>query len=160
MDCCSKIDFADFKSCSKDSSLVGLNLVPKFIIFYQISCSKVYLKQSSSFDIAVVSKFSQNVCQTGPKMLYRNCGKRPWGPSGHIKPGFWSQRQRPTLSRRSFWPYTAPNLAPFPPSASCSHIITGAILLVNHNVNFYNGSRFLIYWSEHTRVRSLTFIIQ
>ena len=59
-----------------------------------------------------------------------------------LGPVWAHQRQRPTLSRRSFWPHMAPNLAPFPPSASCSHIITGAILLVNHNVNFYNGSSF------------------
>ena len=144
MDCCSKIDFADFRTCNTISSLVGLNLVPKFIIFYQISSPKVYLKPTSSFDTVVISKFFQNVSQKDPKMLCRNWRKRPWGPSGHIKPGSSSQRRLPSPSRRSFWPHMEANWTPFPPSASCSDIITGAILLVNHNaqllqrISFHN----------------------
>ena len=144
MDCCSKIDFADFRTCSKVSSLVGLNLVPKFIIFYQISNPKVYLKQTSSFASVLVSKVFQNVSQKGPKMLCRNWGKRPWGPFGHIKLGSWSQRPLPNPSRSSFWLHMDANWTAFPPSASCSDIITGAILLVNHNaqllqhISFHN----------------------
>ena len=144
MDCCSKIDFADFRTCSKVASFVGLNLVPNFIIFYQISNPKVYLKQSSSFDIAVVSKFFQNVSQKDPKMLYRNWGKRPWGPSGHLKPGSWFQRHLPRLSRSSFWPHMAANLTPSPLSASCFTSLRGAISLVNHKaqllqrISFHN----------------------
>ena len=133
MDCCSKIYFADFRTCGKISSVVGLNFVPKFIIFFQISSPKVYLKQTSSFDTVLISKVFQNVSQKNPKMLYRNWRKRPWGPFGHIKPGSWSQRHLPSPSRYSFCPYMDANWAPFPPSASCSGIIAGAILLVNHN---------------------------
>ena len=67
-----------------------------------ISVPKIHLKQTSSFDAVLVSKVFQNVSQKDPKMLYRNCGKRPWDPFGHVKPGSWSQRHLPSPSRSSF----------------------------------------------------------
>ena len=102
-------------------------------IFDAISVPKIHLKQTSFFDAVLVSKVFLNVTQKDPKMLCRNCGKRPWDPFGHIKPGSWSQRHLPSPSRRSFWPHMEAHWTLFSPSASCSDIIAGAILLVNHN---------------------------
>ena len=91
MDCCAKIEFAHFRTYSKVSSSPGSNLVPNLSIFDSISVPQIHLKQASSFDAVLVSKILQNVTQKGPKMLCRNCGKRPWDPFGHIKLGLVSK---------------------------------------------------------------------
>ena len=87
MDCCSKIEFAHFRTYSKVSSSPGSNLVPKSINFWSNFNPRIHLKQASYFDAVLVSEVFQNVAQKGPKMLGRNWRKRPWEPFGHIKPG-------------------------------------------------------------------------
>ena len=86
MDCCSQIDVVHFRNTSKVSSSPDSNLVLKSINFWQHLDPKSKLKQTASFDAVVVPKVFQNVIQKEPKMCDRNCGKRPWGHFGHIKP--------------------------------------------------------------------------
>ena len=102
------------------------NLEPK-------SYQKWWIKRLPYFNTLSITKIYQNVAKRVPKMVCRNWETWPGDNFGRLKLGSWSQRQLQGPSRRSFWPHMEANWTPFPPSASCSDIITGAILLVNYN---------------------------
>ena len=128
------------KSPLRISELIEKYDLPSVRIWYQNlsflhqnSIPKVHLKETSSIEAVLVSKVFQNDAKKEPKMLDRNWKNRPWDTFGQIKRASWSQRHLHSVSSSSFWPHMAANWTSFSPSASCSGIIAGAILLVNHS---------------------------
>ena len=113
------------------SSSLGSISVPKSILFYKISTLQRHLKPTSCCDAVLVLKIFSNATKRCPKMLCRNCGKRPWGPFGHTKLGSWSPRHLHCALTSTFWSHPDANWVTFLPSARCSAIRAKAILLVN-----------------------------
>jgi len=121
--------------------------------FYQISTPKVYRKQTSSCDAVLASKVFQNGAQKASKMLYRNCGKRPWDLFGHIKVGSWSQRHSPVPPEAHFdliWRPIGPHFLPLQ-AALTSLRGQFCLLTAVHN----SCREFIVHRSEHKLVRVL-----
>ena len=140
MDCCSKIDFADFRTCSKVSSVLGLNLVP--------NCNNFLLnfepKSTSETDFIFWHQFSvQSLPKCVPKRS-QNALSELWqttlGPLWPHQARFLVSKTPPQSLKKLILTSYGGQLDPIFPICRLFWHHYGAILLVNHNAQSYNGA--------------------